>query len=140
MASWYIHPERHVVETTIAFLLAMTVLWKVLPTYLRNVKDIEMKVREPPLRMKFLTTIMFAVHVGYKMNGSPDKWMYMTHPCNFQWIIWLALCYLPMEFRTMQICYQMIIPYVSFPMLAFIASEERSLTVSIFNLDTRYIE
>ena len=44
-----------------------------------------------------------------------------------------------MEFRTMQICYQMIIPYVSFPMLAFIASEERSLTVSIFNLDTRYM-
>jgi len=74
---------------------------------------------EPPLLMKLTTSVVMALHIGYKM----DKWMYMTAPCNLTWIAYWSICYIPMSPQAIQIAYQLMIPFLAFPVLAFVAPE-----------------
>ena len=116
--SWYIHPERQVLEVTLGLAVSIILMRRVLA--LNHSKPTK-QVVEPPLLMKLVTSVVVALHIGYKMG----KWHYMTWPCNLSWIAYWIICYVPVSPRARQIFYQLMIPFLAFPILALSYSPER---------------
>lgn len=112
------------------FILSLVMLRGALKKYRQQPIPEKDLVPEPSLAMKLTTSLIMALHIGYKLNGngSRTKILYMMAPCNFLWLVYWAICYIPMTARARQIAYQITVPYLAFPTLAFIAPEEVNLT------------
>eukprot|EP01083_Nonionella_stella_P289012 983585_1 len=94
--SWYISPERHVVESIIITLVATIVIYILLPPLLVQNKRVPVKNRDlPNVRIRILSLLAFLLQTNYKMTGYEGKIYSMLLPCNMLWIFSLVLCFLP---------------------------------------------
>lgn len=129
VGSWYLHPERHVVEYVVAVALSCIIIRRLLPT-LSRYPEAKSDNLMPPIWMKTLTVVIYTSQLAYKINGYPGKILFMLMPCNVLWTIWAALCFLPLETQTMHIMYQLIIPYTSLSLVAVATPDTSDLKVN----------
>jgi len=117
VGSWYIHPDRHVVEY-IAFVTISSIIIRTLLPTLSKYPAKKAYNLNPPLFMKIATLFIYVCQVAYKVNGYPGKVLFMAMPCNILWTMWTALCFLPLKTQTKYIMYQIIIPYTILSVVA----------------------
>ncbi|KAL7549927.1 hypothetical protein ACHAWF_013182 [Thalassiosira exigua] len=126
VGSWYLHPERHIVEYVMFVTISSLVIQRLIPTLSRYP---EKKASElhPPLFIKAVTFFIYTCQLAYKINGYPGKILFMAMPCNVLWTIWTALCFLPLNAQTMHVMYQVIIPYTSLSVVALATPDTSDL-------------
>jgi hypothetical protein len=128
VASWYLPPERHVVEYVIVVLISVLIIRYVQPRLTRYPKE---KANEltPPLLIKGITSIIYTCQLIYKLNGYPGKILMMCMPCNVLWTIYMILCYLPIQTQSMHILYQLLIPYSILAIVAVATPDTSDITM-----------
>jgi hypothetical protein len=128
VGSWYLDPERHVMECIAFVTLSSLIIIGLLPRLSQYPKSNATK-STPPLSIKVTTFIIYAVQLIYKLNGYPGKVLFMAMPCNVLWTMWACLCFLPMSAQTMHIIYQLIVPYTSLAIVAVATPDTSDLTM-----------
>lgn len=128
VGSWYIHPERHVIEF-IAFVTISAIIIRMLTPRLSKYPAKKADNLNPPLFIKIATFFFFTCQVAYKTNGYPGKVLFMAMPCNVLWTMWAALCFLPLKSQTKHIMYQLIIPYTGLAVVAVAAPDASDLVM-----------
>ena len=126
VGSWYLHPERHVIEYIVYVSISLILICTILPTlsrYPKNKAD-NMKL---PLPMKLLTAFIFTTQLIYKLSGYPGKWTFMMMPCNAVWTMWTILCFIPLPTQVMHIMHQLIIPYTGLALVALATPDTSDL-------------
>ena len=127
VGSWYLHPERHVIEYIVYVSISLLLICAILPTLSRYPKNKanDMKI---PLPMKLLTGFIYTTQLIYKLNGYPGKWAFMMMPCNAVWTMWTILCFVPsLPIQVMHIMHQLIIPYTSLALVALATPDTSDL-------------
>ena len=128
VGSWYIHPERHVLESIGTIVVSFSIILRILPT-LSKYPENQHDNLNPPLLVRIATFIFFTCQIIYKSTGYPGKILFMAMPCNIVWIMWAALCFLPLKTQTMHIMYQLIVPYTSLAIVAVATPDTTDLTM-----------
>ena len=128
VGSWYLDPERHVVEFIAFVTISCLIIVGLLPRLSQYPKSSASKLT-PPLSIKVATFIIYICQLVYKLNGYPGKVLFMAMPCNVLWTMWFSLCFLPMSVQTMHIMYQLIVPYTSLAIVALATPDTSDLTM-----------
>lgn len=126
VGSWYIHPERHMLESIAFVIISCSIIIRILPT-LSKFPEKQSDNLNPPLLIKIATFIIFSCQIVYKTNGYPGKILFMAMPCNVLWTMWAALCFVPLNTQTMHIMYQLIVPYTSLAIVAVATPDTKDL-------------
>lgn len=132
VGSWYLHPERHIIEYIVYVTISLVIIRMILPTLSQypttktNNKVLSMK---PPLWMKITTFFIYTIQLIYKLNGYPGKILFMAMPCNVLWTMWATLCFVPLQSQTLHIMHQLIIPYTSLAIVAVATPDTSDLTM-----------
>ena len=132
VGSWYIHPERHVIEYAASVVVCCILIRTLLPTlskYQSNNKNATSDDLRPPLFIKIITFLIYACQLTYKLNGYPGKLLFMGMPCNVLWTMWMILCFLPLQQQTMHIMHQLLIPYTSLAVVAVATPDTSDLAM-----------
>jgi len=117
IGSWYLDPQRHVIEYVAISMICFAVMRAVLPTIVKYPGKNAPKLN-PPNALKLLTLVTFIVQVIYKTKGYRGKILFMLMPCNVLWMMYFAICFLPLKTQTVHIMYQLMIPYMILPVVA----------------------
>jgi len=128
VGSWYLDPERHVIECIAFVALSSLLIIALLPRLSQYPKSNAAKLT-PPLSIKVTTFIIYSCQLIYKLNGYPGKILFMAMPCNVLWTMWASLCFLPMSAQTMHVMYQLIVPYTSLAIVAVATPDTSDLTM-----------
>ncbi|KAL7534291.1 hypothetical protein ACHAXR_007904 [Thalassiosira sp. AJA248-18] len=128
VGSWYIHPERHVIEFVAFVTISSIIVLRLLPN-LSRYPEKKAGNLNPPLFIKATTLFFFTCQIVYKSTGYPGKILFMAMPCNILWTIWAALCFLPLTTQMMHIMYQLIIPFTSLAVVALATPDTADLTM-----------
>ena len=128
VASWYLPPERHVVEYVIVVLISVFLIRIVQPRLTRYPKE-KANDLNPPLIIKVITSIIYTCQLMYKLNGYPGKILMMGMPCNVLWTIYMILCYLPLRTQAMHVLYQLLIPYSILAIVAVATPDTSDITM-----------
>ncbi len=104
VGSWYISPQRHLVESVLVSLVSLFVLVHLLPKLLKNgsgngngngsVSDTTADLR-PASWMKFVSVIALVLQTWYKILGYDGKIYSMMLPCNVLWFLAILLSFYP---------------------------------------------
>lgn len=121
--SWYIHPERHAVESVIVTFVAIIMIWKLLPPLLSRNAHAPVKNRDlPNIRIRIISLLAVLIQTKYKMTGYNGKFYSMLLPCNMLWILTVVLCLLPSTNSYQSALTEIIIQtwcgYIALPMAA----------------------
>ena len=117
IGSWYLDPQRHVIEYFAISMACFAVIRAVLPTIIKYPEKKASNL-DPPKAFKLLTLVTFIIQVVYKTKGYRGKILFMLMPCNVLWILYFAICFLPLRTQTLHIMYQLMIPYAILPVVA----------------------
>lgn len=128
VGSWYLHPERHVIEYIIFVTMSSLIIIGLLPRLSQYPISKASKLA-PPTAIKVTTFIIYVCQLIYKLNGYPGKILFMFMPCNVLWSCWASLCFLPLSAQTMHILYQLIVPYTSLAIVAVATPDTSDLTM-----------
>lgn len=135
VGSWYLQPERHIVESTIATIMAFLVIG-----YLKRNHDDDKNNsvkqqkkplnQQPPILMRLATLVMFTTQLTYKLNGYDTKILQMLAPCNVLWILAMVLHFHPSlsasKFRQI---IQLFSTYIMLPIVALAVPDVSDLTL-----------
>ena len=128
VGSWYLHPERHVVEYMVYVAISCLLIRSILPTVSQYPKSHAGKLN-PPRFIQLITLMIYTCQLTYKINGYPGKLLFMGMPCNVLWTMWMILCFVPLPTQTMHIMYQLIIPYTSLAVVAVATPDTSDLAM-----------
>mmetsp|Transcript_4961 Transcript_4961/g.11168 ORF Transcript_4961/g.11168 Transcript_4961/m.11168 type:complete len:320 (-) Transcript_4961:1460-2419(-) len=117
IGSWYLDPQRHAVEYVVIPMICFAVVRSVLPTIAKYPEKNAPKLN-PPNAIKLLTLVTVIIQVIYKTQGYRGKILFMLMPCNVLWLMYFAICFLPLKTQTRHIMYQLMIPYIILPVVA----------------------
>lgn len=117
VGSWYLDPERHVIEYIVFVSMSLILISAILPRLARYPQSDANKLN-PPMPIKIMTFLIYTRQLYYKCNGYPGKILFMGMPCNVLWTMWAILCFWPMSAQTMHVMYQLIVPYSSLAIVA----------------------
>ena len=123
VGSWYLTPERHVVEYIIFVMLSLMIIRMILPTMSQYSTTATTTTKnnnkmKPPLFMQIITAILFTCQLNYKYHGYSGKILFMGMPCNVLLTMWTILCFVPLKEQTMHIMHQLIVPHTSLAVVA----------------------
>ncbi|KAL3775758.1 hypothetical protein ACHAW5_005328 [Stephanodiscus triporus] len=128
VGSWYIHPERHVVEYVAVVVISSAIIRGVQPSLSRYPEDRADDLR-PPLLVRVVTSFIYACQLAYKLSGYPGKILMMGMPCNVIWTMYMALCFLPLRPQTMHVMYQLMVPYSILAVVAVATPDTSDITM-----------
>ncbi|KAL3807004.1 hypothetical protein ACHAXA_010480 [Cyclostephanos tholiformis] len=128
VGSYYIHPERHVIEYVAVVVISLVIIRTVQPALSRHPKEEVIDLNPPPL-VKIITTFIYACQLAYKLIGYPGKILMMGMPCNVIWTMYMALCYFPLRPRAMHVIYQLMIPYTILAIVAVATPDTSDITL-----------
>lgn len=128
VGSWYLHPERHVLEYIVYVAISFLLIRTILPTVSQYPRS-QASNLYPPRFIKITTLLIYSCQLIYKINGYPGKLLFMGMPCNVLWTIWMTLCFLPLAPQTMHIMHQLIIPYTSLAVVAVATPDTSDLAM-----------
>ncbi len=128
VGSWYLHPERHVVEYMVYVAVSFLLIRIILPTVSQYPKSQSSKLHSPRF-IKISTLIIYSCQLAYKINGYPGKLLFMGMPCNVLWTMWMIICFVPLPTQVMHIMYQLIIPYTSLAVVAVATPDTSDLAM-----------
>lgn len=128
VGSWYLDPERHVVEYIAFVAISSLIIISLLPRLSRYPQSNATNLT-PPTSIKVTTFIIYVCQLIYKLNGYPGKILFMAMPCNVLWTMWASLCFIPMAAQTMHVMYQLIVPYTSLAIVAVATPDTSDLTM-----------
>lgn len=118
VGSWYLDPERHVIEYFAFVAVSIAIISAILPKLTRYPQRDAGKLT-PPMSIKVMTSLIYTRQLYYKINGYPGKILMMGMPCNVLWTMWAILCFWPkLSAQTMHVMYQLIVPYSSLAIVA----------------------
>mmetsp|Transcript_45508 Transcript_45508/g.95538 ORF Transcript_45508/g.95538 Transcript_45508/m.95538 type:complete len:329 (-) Transcript_45508:168-1154(-) len=117
VGSWYIDPERHVIEY-IAFVTISSIIIRLIIATLPKYPSEKADNLNPPRFLKIATFFIYTCQLAYKINGYPGKILFMAMPCNVLWTMWASLCFLPIPTQIRHIMYQLTVPYTSLAIVA----------------------
>lgn len=119
VGSWYISPERHIVEYFVVSALTLLVIGAIMPRIVRypSGKAGE-NVLRPPALIRFISVFFFGLQCTYKYAGYPGKWLSVLLPCNILWFLHAALSFYPMSSHTAHIIIQLCVGYSGLAMVA----------------------
>ena len=129
ISSWYLSPERHVVEMTIVAVICLAVLSTLRMPKLsapnKNTDDLQY----PPL-LRLLIGACFALQIVYKLAGYPGKLYMMLMPCNTIWIMHFVHAFLPgLTANSRHVLSQLSITYFGLPVVAIATPDLSDLTL-----------
>lgn len=119
ISSWYLTPERHLIEYASVTVLALLIIRAVMPGIARypSGKAGENTLR-PPALIRVISVFFFGLQCAYKCAGYPGKWLSMLLPCNVLWFLHTALAFFPMSSNTAHIIIQLCVGYSGLAMAA----------------------
>ena len=124
ISSWYLSPERHVVEIGIVVLFCYLLI--PLPPRFSSKTD---SLQYPPL-LRALIGVCFALQIAYKVAGYPGKLYMMLMPCNTIWIMHFAHAFLPgLSANSRHVLVQLSITYFGLPVVAIATPDLSDLTL-----------
>mmetsp|Transcript_31593 Transcript_31593/g.66007 ORF Transcript_31593/g.66007 Transcript_31593/m.66007 type:complete len:357 (+) Transcript_31593:57-1127(+) len=129
VGSWYLTPERHIIEYISAVAISSTIIRALLPKLSRYPDD-QVDNLNPPVFIKIPTCIFVSCQLIYKFCGYPGKVLFMFMPCNVLWTMWAFLCFWPnLSAQMMHILYQLIVPYSGLAIAAVATPDTSDLTM-----------
>ena len=135
VGSWYIHPERHVVECVVVVIISLAMIRLVQPAALSSrrpvpgTKDDGVSSHPPPAFIRMMTSIVYACQLAYKLVGYPGKVLMMGMPCNVMWTMYMAMCFLPLGSHAMHVMYHLAVPYTILAVVAVATPDTSDITM-----------
>jgi len=133
ISSWYISPERHVVEMVVVGFISVIALSMIVPRLSRYPTDCanqpDANSLRPPLLLRLLIGICFTLQIVYKLAGYPGKLYMMLMPCNVIWCLHFAHAFVPMSPNARHVLVQLCITYVGLPVVAIATPDLSDLTL-----------
>ena len=129
ISSWYLSPERHVVEMAIVTVICLVVLSTLrMPRISANNKNAD-NLQYPPL-LRLIIGACFVLQIVYKLAGYPGKLYMMLMPCNTIWIMHFLHAFLPgLSANSRHVLSQLSITYVGLPVVAIATPDLSDLTL-----------
>ena len=128
ISSWYLSPERHVVEIDIVAALCLATL-SVLITCMPRFRSKTDSLQYPPL-LRLCIGACFVLQIVYKVAGYPGKLYMMLMPCNTIWIMHFAHAFLPgLSANSRHVLSQLSITYFGLPVVAIATPDLSDLTL-----------
>ena len=93
VGSWYLTPERHMIEyafTTLIVSLILYFLWPILP---HPSYDSTSTTLSQPKMLKIHTFGSTTIALIYKLFGFRTKILFMSMPCNTLWLLFSLMCW-----------------------------------------------
>jgi len=128
VGSWYIHPERHVIECVAFVAVSSMIIRGVQPALSRYPED-RANDLNPPLLVKIVTSFIYACQLAYKLSGYPGKILMMGMPCNVIWTMYMALCFLSLRPQTMHVMYLLLVPFSVLAIVAVATPDTSDITM-----------
>lgn len=94
VGSWYLSPQRHLLEYPVLSLLFGILVAKIFPK-LKGVSHLPPKSLRPPRAMRYLIFFIFSLQSRFKFLGYRGKILSMLLPCNFVWFLAMILSFYP---------------------------------------------
>lgn len=98
VGSWYLSPERHLLEFPLLSIIFGILVAKILPK-LKKVSHHSSQsspvLLRPPNAMRQLILLIFALQSRFKLLGYRGKILSMLLPCNFIWFLAMILSFYP---------------------------------------------
>jgi len=134
IGSWYLQPERHIVESTIVTITALLIV-----RYFQNNHDDDKNNKSakqqkqlnqrPPALIRLVTVFMFAMQLTNKLNSYDTKVLQMLAPCNVLWILAMILHFHPnLSASKFQGIVQLHVTYIVLPIVAIAVPDLSDLT------------
>jgi hypothetical protein len=115
IGSWYLSPDRHVVEGLLVLVFCGTLVSKIQPLLMKRIQNSTTQIRHP-FWVKPVTVFCFGMIVWYKLQGYSSKMYYLVMPCNMKWILCMILCFGPQQYQP--IVLELLCSYFSLAMVA----------------------
>ena len=139
IGSWYISPERHVLEYIAVSTLCLTVLHLTLPILRkyqyhyqpekRRAQKQQQPIR-PPFLIRAVTLITVLLQVYYKSLGYSGKLYFWVMPCNMNWILCFLLSFYPnLSYTASHAVLQMCISFSGLAVVALASPDTSDLVL-----------
>lgn len=134
IGSWYLQPERHIVESAIATVAALLVIgYLQISHHDKNKSDKQQQKRlnqQPPALIRLSTLVIFTMVLTYKLNGYDTKIFQMLAPCNVLWILAMILHFYPnLSASKFRLIVQLFSTYIMLPIVAIAVPDLSDLTL-----------
>mmetsp|Transcript_45372 Transcript_45372/g.55052 ORF Transcript_45372/g.55052 Transcript_45372/m.55052 type:complete len:335 (-) Transcript_45372:120-1124(-) len=136
VASWYISPERHVIESVISISIALVLLFlslKSIVPYPEPPSSITSPPKKhhlrPPPFLRFTTLIFCTLMVLYKSLSYPGKIYLLVMPCNLNWCMAFLLAYCNLGAHASHIICQLWISMAGLTIVAMATPDTSDLTL-----------
>jgi len=127
VSSWYLPPERHVVEMAIITAVSLGALFMLrIPRISNKEKD----NFQFPTALRLLIGACFVLQIVYKLAGYPGKLFMMLMPCNTIWIMHTIHAFGPgLSANSRHVLSQLSITYFGLPVVAIAVPDVSDLTL-----------
>ncbi|KAL3919038.1 MAG: hypothetical protein SGILL_003954 [Bacillariaceae sp.] len=93
VGSWMIPPKHHIVEGILVTLISILILAVAIPKLNGFANTSVLKIRHPP-GARLASLFCFGMIMYYKYAGYPGRTYYIVMPCNMQWFLSFAQCFM----------------------------------------------
>lgn len=120
VGSWYLTPERHVIEGCLMSIICIAVLAFLFPSLPQCPAGVDPR---PPFILRVLTAVCFTLQLTYKVSGFSQRILFMLMPCNAIWCLHALHAFGGLGNNASHILCQLIVTYVGLPIVAIVVPD-----------------
>lgn len=120
VGSWYLTPERHVIEGCLMSIICIAVLAFLFPSLPQCPAGADPR---PPFILRVLTAVCFTLQLTYKVFGFSQRILFMLMPCNAIWCLHALHAFGGLGNNASHILCQLIVTYVGLPIVAIVVPD-----------------